>query len=506
MSKLVPFLVAAGLVLAGAPNAVAGAPPLAWEACDPAPLECATAEVPRDYARPDGPKLELALIRYRATDREHRIGSLFVNPGGPGGSGIEMIREAPPAALAAFGRLYDVVGFDPRGVGASRPAVKNCGVQYEGDRFMTPETLDGRAVVRAAHEQLRRCHAASGGILPYLTTANVARDLDRLRAAVGDAKLNYVGISYGALIGETYTTLFPGRTGAFVIDSPVDGEAWLAHPFEAIDEQLVSFEGSLDRFLGWCGRHANICRLDPEDPEDDFDALVARLNATPAPVLSDPAQPPVNGDELLEAFLDGLYTRFMWSPLAAAVAQAQQGDGSAVRELTRATGDESDGTGVFFAYMANEGRYRGGVDRFLRQKEHTYALSDHFWWARGAEWVGLTQWPFRARGVHRGPFRHAPGAQTVLVIGGTHDPATPYKWAKRYVADLGNARLLTYRSDGHGAITDLNPCIVGFVLDYIATGALPPEDASCRQQVLDAAALRAPGPDERLAWKRAMLR
>ncbi len=142
------------------------------------------------------------------------------------------MRTAPPGALAAFGRLYDFVGFDPRGVGRSTPAIDGCGILYT-HRFEMTETLDLPSLLRRARDQLRGCEAASGGILPYLTTANVARDLDRLRAAVGDEKLNYVGISYGTLIGATYTTLFPGRAGAFVLDSPVDGDVWLNRPFEA---------------------------------------------------------------------------------------------------------------------------------------------------------------------------------------------------------------------------------------------------------------------------------
>ncbi len=505
MFKLLPFLVAAGLVLAGAPNAVAGAPPpvLDWQPCEPAGFECATAEVPRDHARPQGAKLELAMIRWPASDRENRIGSLFLNPGGPGGSGVRMVREAPRPALAAFGRLYDIVGVDPRGVGASRPAVQDCGVRYQGDQYLRPETLDREAVVRTARDQLRRCDAASGGILPYLTTANVARDFDLLRAAVGDAKFNYFGISYGGVIGELYTSLFPGRTGAMVLDSPADADVWYNEPFEAINEQLASFDRSLDRWQHWCSRHEAICALDPEDPQDDFDALVAQLNAAPVPVLSDPSQPPVNGDEMLGVFLDGVYSRFDWAPLAAALTAARQGDGSALRAFFGPVDDDAGPpTGAFFAYMANEGHYRGGADRFLREKEHTFGLSDRFGWARGYEWVGLTLWPFEPRGSYRGPFRHASGAQPVLVIGGTHDPATPYRWAKRVVADLGNARLLTYRSDGHGAITDLNGCIVGRSLAYLETGALPDEGASCRQAVPDPAALRSAGQEDLRAWKR----
>jgi pimeloyl-ACP methyl ester carboxylesterase len=505
MIRMLILATTAALALALTSSASA-APPVSkldWQACEPAGFECATAKVPRDHARPGGRKLELALIRWPASDRENRIGSLFLNPGGPGGSGVDLLRDAPPPARAAFGRVYDLIGFDPRGVGASRPPVQDCGVQYQGDQYMTPETADRNAVVRTARKQLRRCEAASGGVLPYLTTANVARDLDLLRAAVGDKKLNYLGISYGGLLGETYSTLFPGRTGAMVLDSPTDGEVWLDKPFEAINEQLASFERSLDRFLHWCSRREDTCPLDPEDPDDDLDGLVAQLNAAPVPVLSHPAQPPVNGDELMSVVLNALYSRFYREPLAAAIGAARQGDGSALRNFFGAPEEDAPPpTGAFFAYMANEGNYRGGVDRFLREKEHTFGISDRFGWARGYEWVGLTLWPFEPRGVYRGPFRHATGAQPALVIGGTHDPATPYRWAKRVVADLGNARLLTYRSDGHGAITDLNPCIVGSTLAYLEAGVLPEKGASCRQQSPEQAALRSAPVEDRLDWKR----
>jgi pimeloyl-ACP methyl ester carboxylesterase len=134
--------------------------------------------------------------------------------------------------------------------------------------------------------------------------------------------------------------------------------------------------------------------------------------------------------------------------------------------------------------------------------EHNHAVTDHFWWARGYEWIGAALWPYDRRGVYRSPFRHAEGAQTPLVFGGTRDPATPYKWAKRYVRDLGNARLLTYRADGHVALTDLNACVGFIVIRYIEAGALPPEGATCRQEVPEpgAAALRT-GPSLE-AWRR----
>ena len=167
MTRLTPFLLILALMLVAVPAASA-APPLPkldWEACDPG-FECATAEVPRDYSRPHGEKIDLALIRRPASDRENRIGSLFFNPGGPGGSGVDLVRGAPPAALAAFGRLYDLVGFDPRGVGLSSPAVRGCSVRLAGDAFMRQETLDVGLILGNAREQLRTARRAAAASCP----------------------------------------------------------------------------------------------------------------------------------------------------------------------------------------------------------------------------------------------------------------------------------------------------------------------------------------------------
>ena len=205
--------------LAGAPSAVAGAPPpaLDWQPCEPAGFECATAEVPRDHARPQGPKLELAMIRWPASDRENRIGSLFLNSGGPGRCGSDMVREAPRPLWRGLGRLYGIVGVDPRGVGARRPACRTRRplsgrpVPAAGDagpRRRRPHRPRPAAPLRGG-ERRRSCPTSRRPTSPATSTCSTP--------AVGDAKFNYFGISYGGLIGKTYTSLFPGpkrRDGA----------------------------------------------------------------------------------------------------------------------------------------------------------------------------------------------------------------------------------------------------------------------------------------------------
>ncbi len=206
-------------------------PKLVWTDCG-AGFQCANAEVPLDYDRPFARTIEMALIRRPAADPAHRIGSLFLNPGGPGLSGIEFVRTAPPPAFQLFAQ-FDIIGFDPRGRGASRPAVLDCG-DNPGYRLPIPRssTVANRVFLGEARSYGADCRKLNREILAHLGSANVARDLDLLRAALGDAQLNYIGFSYGSVIGATYASLFPGRTRAMVLDSPIDVQGYYDHPIK----------------------------------------------------------------------------------------------------------------------------------------------------------------------------------------------------------------------------------------------------------------------------------
>jgi pimeloyl-ACP methyl ester carboxylesterase len=460
-------------------------PQLDWRDCEDG-FQCATAEVPLDYARPRGTKVSLAVIRRPAVDQAHRIGSLFLNPGGPGASAVDFVREAPPVAFQLVSK-FDVVAFDPRGVGASRPAV-DCDEEVDPPAPMTPDTFDRAVLLSRARTLAGLCLNRDRAFLATLTTANAARDLDLMRAAVGDRKLSYLGFSWGGMLGETYASLFPGRARALVLDSPIDGDVWLNRPFEAAREQVVGFEASLDRFLAACAAAGEACGFGGKQPEDALDELIDRLDRSPLDVGDGRS---IDGLELRAIVFESLYAKHLWGPLAAALVAAEKGDGDALREL----GDVVMGPGydllydVFNSYVSVERRYPRRLAHYLESAEHDFTISPHF--AFGSyEAASELFWPVKPRGAFYGPYRHPDRATPALVIHSTHDPATPYQWGKRVVRQLGNARLLTYRGDGHGVITGLDGCVAAALVAYLEDGTVPQPGASCKQD-LDPFAARA---------------
>jgi pimeloyl-ACP methyl ester carboxylesterase len=443
-------------------------PALDWRACDGG-FECTTADVPRDYARPHGETVRLALIRRRAADPEHRIGTLFVNPGGPGSSGVDFVRHAPPVAFQALSR-FDWVGFDPRGVGAGEPAI-DCDELPAPFTPMTPDTFDLPALLHRARALSRLCLNRDPAFLAGLTTGNVARDLDVLRAAVGDRRLTFLGLSYGGMLGETYANLFPGRTRALVLDSPLDADVWLNRPLQALLEQNVSFEDELDRFFAVGG-------VGGDDPEQAYDDLLARLDATPLHAL--------DGNAVRTVVNESLYSRANWRSLAEALSGLQAGDPQPFLALEASV----IGPGYdllydrFDTYGSVERRLPKRVGPYLRYAEQSFSVAPHFATALNEpvyESVRDAFWPIRPRGAFYGPFGAQP--EPALVLASTHDPAAPYAWARRVARRLGHARLLTLRGDGHGVLSQLNACALAAVVPYLNSLTLPPAGAICQQEV-----------------------
>jgi pimeloyl-ACP methyl ester carboxylesterase len=456
------FVALAMLFLASSANASS----LNWKPCHDR-FECTMAKVPLDHSRPHGRKIELALIRARAADPATKIGSVFIHPGGPGASGVDNLRNAPPPAIAAITRRFDAIGIDTRGSAHSRPVV-DCKVDEEragvyAQPFVRPETLDVGDLVDDTTSYLKRCMKLNGDLLEHVSSADVARDLDLLRAAVGDKQLNFIGHSYATLYGATYASMFPGRVRSMVLDSPMDAETWVHRPFDAMREQTAGLEDSLSRYFGVFGAQP-------------FDDLQAQLDHAPLG--------PLDGDDLPIAAMEAVFSRFDWPVFADAIAQAHDDDPAALRALVDGfySGDAFN-SDLMVATQALDQRYPNRVRPFLRAGRRAAALFPHFAHNSGYSELSYGLLPVSDRSAYHGPFRNSKKSGTALVIGTTHDPYTPYAWAPRLTHDLGNARLLTYNGDGHGSITDLNPCIIGHVLGYLEAGVLPPTGASCDQQI-----------------------
>jgi pimeloyl-ACP methyl ester carboxylesterase len=509
----------ATMALTGAPPAGA-APELTWEPCGAAGAQCATATVPKDYDSPSLGTIDLALAKSPATDPAHRIGSLFVNFGGPGAPAASIVELLGAQLFPALNERFDIVGLDPRGVGASKPAI-DCHVNQEtqgiySEPFMTPEILDLGALFAKDRAYIQRCLAENPGILPYVSTANVARDLDGLREAVGDDKLTYLGFSYGTYLGATYATLFPTHYRALVLDGPVDADAYANRPSDNLLEQTSAFERELGRFLQACAADQVACSgFGGKDPWSAFDELIERADASPIPAPGYAPDPrPIKGDDIRGAAFAELYAKFLWGDLAKALADAANGDGSGIRRMV----DEDwygrnpdDGTydpvsDAFFLIEGIDQAYdHSDLGRYLTLGDTAWGMFDHFYVNNGYYELNWGLYPVRGRDVYRGPFRVPEGSPTILVVDTTYDPATPYRGGKRLAKDLGQTRLLTMRGDNHTAYGGNSACIDQHVEAYLIDGTLPPAGTSCRQEVPFTAPAQAQGVGLRPALVRRLV-
>jgi pimeloyl-ACP methyl ester carboxylesterase len=309
--------------------------------------------------------------------------------------------------------------------------------------FPTPENLDIPAWIDVNRRYVNRCVRLNDWEdLAYATTANAARDMNFLRAAVGDRKLSYLGFSYGTAIGATYATLFPNRERALVLDGAFDIDKYLNKPLLSLREQSSGFEKALNRFFQACAADQAACLgFGGSDPWIAFDELVDSLNAHPRPAsATDPR--PVDGDDVLAAAVLNIYAKQAWPFLAADLAAAQAGNLSLIRqEVDFFYGLLDDGsfdpfTDRYFALGALEQRYPRNLFTYLEAGEHSWNLFDHFWWNSGYVELPYGLFPVDPRGAYYGPFENRRSSSTTLVVGTTYDPATPYRGGRRLAADL----------------------------------------------------------------------
>ncbi|MEZ0165524.1 alpha/beta hydrolase [Kineococcus sp. LSe6-4] len=458
---------------------------LQWADCSGG-FECTRLTVPVDYDQPAGPTTTLAVVRLRTqATGEDRLGSLVLNPGGPGASGVEYARAAQNVVSPDVRDHFDVVGFDPRGVGSSDPL--RCLTDAEVDEFLaTDPTPDDPAEVRALERrtsELGRGCAASGPLAAHVDTRSVAQDMDVLRAALGDDKLSYLGKSYGTYLGAWYAEQFPQRVGRFVLDGAIDP----ALTSEQVNAgQAAGFEVALRSYVSAClagDAGGDACPLTGgvDDGVAQVRALLDRLDADPLPTGTD--RPLVQGLAYLGVAYP-LYSASLWPQLSAALTAAQRGDGAPLLTLADA-----------YAHRAPDGRYldnsttviyavncldrddvqtRSEVADTVREFEQRSPTFGPFL-AWGA--LACTDWPIDPVGQAR-PV-HAEGAGPIVVVGTTRDPATPYAWAQGLAGQLSSGRLLTYDGDGHTAYATGSECIDDAVDTYLLSGTAPEEGTTC---------------------------
>lgn len=453
---------------------------LDWQPCGD--LECATLVVPLDYAEPDGDTIEVAVNRHAATG--DRLGSLLINPGGPGSSGKDALSTI---ALPRFGEevvaRYDLIGFDPRGVASSTPVT--CVDGPAMDQIVSTDfdytTDEGIAAAEQAYGAFgAACLANTGPVLEHVDTVSAAKDMDVLRAVLGDATLNYVGYSYGTQLGATYAALFPAQVGRLVLDGALDPTL---SPQELAEGQAVGFENALRAYVTDCQAGTG-CPLtgSVDDGLAQVKALLDRARRSPLPTGTDR---PLTAALAFSGIALPLYDEGSWSYLTMGLdAALSEGDGSILLLLADTYYDRnedgtysSNSTQAFWSIGCADGRSTTDVAQMRADAAAIEAVAPTVGYFFGYGGVICAQWPVpEAGGLDD---YSAAGAAPIVVIGTTNDPATPYVWAESLAQTLDSGTLLTYEGEGHTAYGRSNACILDAVDAYLIDGTVPAEGTRC---------------------------
>jgi pimeloyl-ACP methyl ester carboxylesterase len=458
---------------------------LSWQSCDNG-FQCARLLVPFDYAHPAGKRFSLPVVKLAASDPGRRVGALVINPGGPGGSGVSYALGARGEFPAALRARFDIVGFDPRGVAGSQPALA-CMTGPQLDAFLATDDMPSGAaqlaqIVTVSRQYAARCEQNSGALLPYVGTENAARDMDVLRAALGQAKLTYLGKSYGTYLGAWYAQLFPHRVRALVLDGAFDPDT------PALQDDMIQAQGfqvALQAFTTSCLAAAG-CPLGAqgssvEAAEGKLQALIVRANSHPLTSHLGNRQV-ADGAMLLNGVASALYSRAFWPDLKTGLAGAVQGDGSVLLQLADLLLERNpNGT---YANLADADTAISCLDRPVPRSLAPWQAA-----ARQAAqaaplfgapivWGSLTcaYWPVKSYPL---PVIRATGAPPILVVGTLRDPATPYRWAQALSSDLSSGVLLGWNGDGHTAYGEGSSCVDTIVNDYFVSLKVPRSAMVC---------------------------
>ncbi|WP_460889618.1 alpha/beta hydrolase [Promicromonospora xylanilytica] len=515
--RIAAVLAAAALTLTGcaggagaAATAAAGGPvessvppaptpdPIEWEECGEG-LDCATVEVPLEYSFPDGEQIPLAVTRHRATDPDRRIGSLFINPGGPGVPATETVEAIDPDSAASMVSpdviaRFDVVGMDPRGVGESGA------VRCLTDEQRADQTVEDRDPTVPGGKRFGRLLADArtftDGCLDHqnpeflasLSTDNVARDLDQVRAALGEEQITFYGASYGTVVGPMYATMFPDRVRQMVIDAPVDTSLWLNDPLRLLDEVAVSNEQTLDAWFETCrAEGADVCPFGDGDPEAALDALIAELEAEPLEVPPTEGLTPggtLDGAMTLESVRFAAGHRSLWPLLTAGLTAAQQGNGTPLHYLLSLATVAPFGAPFATLQEPHTGVRCADWPALDKLSEHhaaakrVTARDDRLGSRAAYSALNCALWPVENEDRFTGELTGA-GAPPMLVVGGRLDNVSPYHWAQTMAERLEGAVLLTREGVAHTSYRTSGPCIDDAVDAALIDGVLPAEGTVC---------------------------
>ncbi|MFF8725090.1 alpha/beta hydrolase [Streptomyces sp. NPDC015171] len=448
------------------------------------PWQCATMKAPLTWSKPKGDTIDIALIRARTSGpASKRIGSLVFNFGGPGGSGV--------TTLPAFGTdyttlrtRYDLVSFDPRGVGRSAPVECESDAQLDVyfQQDATPDTGAERVQLLKRTKQFNAaCEKNSKPVLPHVRTTDAARDMDLMRQVLGDAKLHYFGISYGTELGGVYAHLFPRHVGRAVLDAVVDPTQT---PEQGALGQAKGFQLALDNFAEDCTSKATDCPLGDtaQDVKDRIMKLLADLEKKPIPGIP-PRQ--LTQTAATNGIAQSLYSKDFWEYLTEGLEEAYDGDGKILMLLSDSlngrseNGEYSNLLAANTAISCSDAKPRYDVDFVERRLPQFRAASPVFGDFMAWGMVSCTDWAVPGAADH--PDVSAPGAAPIVVIGNTGDPATPYEGARKMVSALGKGVgvQLTYKGQGHGAYDSKNKCVQSAVNGYLLNGKVPKAGLVC---------------------------
>ncbi len=453
---------------------------LTWTECGVG-FDCTDVTAPLDWEDPGKGEITLSVVRHRAEGTP--VGSLLTNPGGPGASGVDLILNSLDYAVGAdLIENFDVIGFDPRGVGASTAVTCYDAPQMDEYLYGIPAAARGTAEWEAelldSHKAFAEaCDANSGGILPYITTVNAARDMDLIRAVLGDKQLNYLGYSYGTFLGATYAKLYPEKAGRLVLDGAIDP----AVPgLEVGATQALGFESALRAYMQDC-LDSGECPFNGtvDEAMTDLGALLASVDSTP---LKSGDGRMLGADSLMTAIIAALYSQDSWGYLTQALDEALQGDPTSALFLAdfyngRENGTYTDNSAeAFRAYncmdypVEDDPAAEAAINAKIAQGAPTIA----------PYWTGpdsCSVWPYPPTGT-RGEIK-AEGAGPILVIGTTNDPATPYEWSESLANQLEEGVLITRVGEGHTGYNKGNACVDDAVEAFLLDDVVPEDGLRC---------------------------